>query len=564
LHGGQVYAEGTARMAMSIFSPYWLDYQKASIAYVLSHGVDAIDIDSAGQVGGFYGMRGDFSDWAVKAFRDHLRNQVACGRLHLPDTLQIDTFDIKAEFQKLLTTAKNPDQLLNKPLIKEWVIFNYSTLQDFHRSLNAYAKEYGLKTGKSYVPYYGNLCLGDQLYPLAIANPSVILGPCMDVIQVENAPAVPPLRLTTLHKLGMAMGDYQKPVWSLHSPYSSDSYESKFALHPDHPYEALLQIYIAECYAAGVIPEIDLGGWSVERQTLFIKPDCTPLIGLIPYFDFVFNHQDLFLDVEPYNKVALVYSVPTFTWNDLPQFQKYLGLYRTTFLGLGRAMEELHIPYDVLIFGQAGLWDDADSLNRLSKYHTIVLPLIDCISDEQTKALEKFVASGGKLLITEDRQTTACRKEDYSLRDRGALDDLLKQKSKVRTVAADAVNRYCENSINSAREDAFGREIIRRAVGQAEQLQTDASPRIGINVFRQKHRTIIHLVNHDYVKDTDAVPSRGPFFVKIVPAEGSNQAKVRYFSPELNEPMLLESQSSGSTVSIQVPYLKVWAIIVIE
>ena len=57
-------------------------------------------------------------------------------------------------------------------------------------------------------------------------NQSVLLGRSVDIIQLETIPPTPPKeRAMTTYKIGWAMGDYEKPVWSLHQPFYGYDFE---------------------------------------------------------------------------------------------------------------------------------------------------------------------------------------------------------------------------------------------------------------------------------------------------------------------------------------------------
>ncbi|MGA2797170.1 MAG: hypothetical protein ABSE63_06320 [Thermoguttaceae bacterium] len=215
LQGHILHTEGKVRTTMSLHCPDWVQYHKLSIEHVLEFGMDAIDIDSPQQVASYTGGPGDFSDWGIRAFQLHLRQAVTPEKAKSWGIADISKFDVKQYFLGLQRTGKASANALANPIIREWVLFNQLSEIDFHRQLKDHAAVCGAKLGKKFVPYYGNLHMGHPKNPLCIANPSVLLGQVVDVIQIESVPAVPPLRLTTLHKLGLAMGNYEKPVWSL-------------------------------------------------------------------------------------------------------------------------------------------------------------------------------------------------------------------------------------------------------------------------------------------------------------------------------------------------------------
>jgi hypothetical protein len=559
----------TDRTIMSLHCPDWLRYHELSIEHVLNHGLDAIDIDSPQQVAPYAGGTGDFSDWGIRAFQEHLRQTVSPKTVKSWHIADVSEFDVKQYFGSLQRMGKVPAATLANPIIREWVLFNQLSEIGFHRQLKDHATACGAKLGKQFVPYYGNLHLGHPKGPLVIANPSVLLGQVMDVIQIESVPAVPPLRLTTLHKLGLAMGNYEKPVWSLHQPYYGYvNCEQPLPLTNSHHYERLLQLYMAETFAAGAVPEIDLGGWPGVKNahTLSVTPEADILPGVEKFMDFVADHRQWFAASQPHNDVALVYSVPSFLWNDVPLWEKTPRDHQVAFMAFGRAMEEGHVPYDVVIFGHPRLWDDARSLERLTNYHTIILPQVDCISEVQWQAVERFVRAGGRLIVGGNLPEIASRDENYNPRVGGGLDALQKQPGQggVGTVPMDALQQFYRNAIENATYAPALRQAILQPLGTDSFLRTDAPAHVGINVFTSTNIWILHLVNHQYQPGNDSIPPVDGFSVALRLPPKTTIRKASWFDVSENVAHELELTSSGKDVVFRAPPLKIWNVIVLE
>lgn len=563
---------------MSICSPFWTDYHKRSIEYFLDSEIDAIDIDLPQVVPSAIFATGDFNDWYLKAFHQYLREQYDAQTLRSWGIADPLTFDLKdyllrryvstatankyANGQPFFTTDPL-DKPLHDPIVGAWIKFSYRTLLNFHQELSAHAKQYGRKVGKPYVPYFGNLHLGHPLGQLNLANPSVILGQVMDIIQIESVPAVPPLRLTTLYKVGLAMGGYRKPVWGLHQPYYGYDYEPKLPLGADRSYEKLLELYVAEAYAAGAVPEIDLGGWPgmPSPYGLFVTEDGHSLPGVVRYLDFVSEHQDIFLGARPSSEVALVYSIPTFMWHD----QSLWGIghedQTAAFVGFARAMEESQIPYDVLILGHPEVWDDAQALESLSRYKTVVLPFVDCIDDAQLEAIKRFAEAGGNPIAV---GALPVRDEDYVLRKEPALTQTNVPLGKLKFVPLSTLTEYYQNSIRDAHFDPDNRKRIVSPFANARQVTTNASQDVGINIFNQGSRTIVHLVNYAYDPETDRIEPKKNISLKIRVPAGAQLTRVESLSPDSEETDRLGFLSEGEFTSFIVPELRIWNTITIE
>lgn len=539
---------------MSTCSPFWTDYHKKSIEYFLDSGIDAIDNDCCAVVPSAIFSTGDFSDWYLKAFNQYLGQKYDAQILRSWGIADPLTFDFKGYLLRSYVstaTANNDDghpffitdpldKPLRDPIVRAWVKFSYRTLIDFHQELSAHAKEYGQKAGKPYVPYFGNLYLGHPSVQLSQANPSVILGQVMDIVQIESEPAVPPLRLTTIYKVGLAMGGYRKPVWGLHAPYYGYNYEPKLPLSADRSYVGLLELYVAEVYAAGAVPEIDLGGWPgmLSPYGLFVTEDGDTLQGVVRYLDFVSKHQDIFLGAKPSSEVALLYSIPTFMWHDQSLWGIGYDDQTAAFVGFARAMEESQIPYDVLIFGHPEFWDDAQALDSLSRYKTVVLPFVDCIDDAQVEAIKRFAETGGNLIAV---GAVPVYDEDYVLREELPLTQTNVPLGKLKFVPLSTLTEYYQNSISNAHYDTDNRNRIVSPFENARQVTTNASQDVGINIFNQGSRTIVHLVNYAYDAETDQIAPKKNISLKIRVLAADQLTHVESLSPDPRKPVASSS-----------------------
>jgi hypothetical protein len=285
---------------MSQNNPYWFDYQNKSAQYALKNGLDAINVDSM-IINPITLYGGDFSLWCIHEFRSYLKNKFSPSELEDMGIDNIDSFDVK-EYIKAYPPYINPDDVV----IKEYLKFGFKTSIAFFGKLRDEVHQYGEKKGK-FVPFYGNLHIGHPSFPSMLfnGNQSVLLGRSVDIIQLETIPPTPPKeRAMTTYKIGWAMGDYEKPVWSLHQPFYGYDFEPPLDLNKS--FEGLNKIYLAEAYAAGAIPEIDLGGWPgiPDGAGLFVQ-NGNVVEGLAKYTDFVSRYQGYFKNVRPKNDIAL-------------------------------------------------------------------------------------------------------------------------------------------------------------------------------------------------------------------------------------------------------------------
>ncbi|MGA2797169.1 MAG: beta-galactosidase trimerization domain-containing protein [Thermoguttaceae bacterium] len=316
------------------------------------------------------------------------------------------------------------------------------------------------------------------------------------------------------------------------------------------------------------MPEIDLGGWPGlgNPHTLSVTPRADIFPGLKSFLDFVVDHRQWFATQQPHNEVALVYSIPSFLWNDVPLWQKYPHDHQVAFMAFGRAMEEGHVPYDVVIFGHPRLWDDTRSMARLAAYRTIIFPRVDCVSKSQWQAVNRFVRAGGRLVVGGNLPETANRDENFNPRTGGNPQTLAKQPGQgaVATVPMDILQQFYKSAIENATYAPTLRQSILKPLGANSLLRTDAPAEVGINVFTAANIWILHLVNHQYQAGSDSIPPVDGFSISLRLPPTVTIRKASWFDASDNVAHDLDITHSGEYEVFRPPPLKVWDLIVLE
>jgi len=333
--------DGTV-IVMSESSPWWLSFQEESITWAQQLGLSAIDIDTMDRVPLRLGS--DFSDWAIQAFRAYLNEELSRATLSSWGIASVEQFDIRSYVRSTSANAA-----LNDPIIKAFHVFEYIEHIDYFGALSDHAHNSG--SNDTGTPFFGNLWIGWPSDFLRCANPTVLLGQVVDLIQIEMQPVIPPSnRLTPSIKMARAMGQQEKPVWVLHMPFYGYSIEPDVL--PSAPMTNLLRLFLAESYSAGGVPEIGIGGWPgvPNPRGTFTDQNGAPFDEIAHEMDFVMANSELFLDRAPRSDVALVYSVPSFLWADFALLGLQHNVERFTLSLCAKAMDQLHVQYDIVIF----------------------------------------------------------------------------------------------------------------------------------------------------------------------------------------------------------------------
>ena len=538
------------RPIMSLNNPYWLDYNKKSIEYaILEKDIDAINYDLINiNPITFFGC--DYSLWCIDAFKNYLLDRYSYSYLI---SIGIDT---------TITSIKN--YLINHPgnfysndqIVVDYYKFGFHTLIQFVEDLKTISHNCGEQKGK-FAPFYGNLHIGHP-HPntLLYRVESMLLSNIVDIVQVETIPACPPERTMIINKIGQAMANYQKPVWSLHQPYYGYSFEPSLDL--TKTFVGLNKLYLAEAYATGVIPEIDLGGWpGIQNHSgLFIENGSIP-DELEKYVAFIKNNEDYFLNSIPRSNIGIVFSVPTFLWRNCWEYwNRGVDWQRQCFLGYARALEEMHLPYDVLIFDHPEFCNYSDVFNNLSKYDYLIFPYIDCVSNEQYQALVNYILNGGHLIGVGELNYLAKRNEDFELSVGYGFENLINNPGggSISLIDDDKVRNFYNNHDNlSELKHPFG--------DYKPFINTNAPVEVAINTLENNNNLLIHIINYDYTFENNYFDIKDSINFSI----GINDIqRLKYISPDENEEIELSFSTVNDSSFFTIKNLKTWGIVVVD
>jgi len=118
---------------------------------------------------------------------------------------------------------------------------------------------------------------------------------------------------------------------------------------------------------------------------------------LTEYFRLRHNHRAIYANhtKQPYARVALAYSIPTMMYRNY----QYTGDAppNNALPGTARALEEGHIPFEVVILNHPEIHADRVTLEQLKLYRMIILPALECLSDAQIDLFTRYVQTGGTL-----------------------------------------------------------------------------------------------------------------------------------------------------------------------
>ena len=297
---------------------------------------------------------------------------------------------------------------------------------------------------------------------------------------------------------------------------------------------------------------------------------------VIDYVAFYRRYRDLFAGTRDVATVALLRSYPSIAYNHA---RAQLGAVLAE-----QALIQARVPFD-LVFD--------DHLASLSKYRVLVLPDSECLSDTQLAAIRQFVSNGGGLIAIGqaglydewrrlrvhaglegiiDGQPAARAYEEHVGRSAISGEPARKSVGQGRSVYLPALrfdgplpemgsyfkidNRFWKRPQNSQEfVDAIG-----WAAREEMPIRISGPGHLVANVVSQpeKKRLLIHLVNYNARRAAIEEP------ISLACRAPERAREVRVYSPDLPQPLAIETKSSAGTVEFTLPGVKVYSIAAIS
>ena len=330
-------------------------------------------------------------------------------------------------------------------------------------------------------------------------------------------------------------------------------------------YIAVSETAIAECLAF--------------NQTIGFAGVSPLSADVVKYISFYRKQRDLYVGAEDLAPVAVLRSYASLTYNNA-------GAGLSAIL-VEQALIQARIPFRLIT---------DEHLARLSAAvcKVLILPNVECLSDEQLHAIERYVAAGGGLVATEqsglydvwrrariepglqslvEGQTAVHRRKaddtDVEARSRPSRKTL----GRSRTVYIPAVE--FDGSLPSDQPYfTLGDEFWKRpknwqdivdavlwSSGGRMRVAVDAPEYVAMNLTEQtqKRRRILHLVNYDGEKSAiDGIK------IRCATPEGKPATAVNFYSPDVDEGRPVDFRIEGDEAVFTAPRWLTYAVMTVS
>lgn len=388
-------------------SPKWHAFHKESILRCARDASCAlIRQDNIAGPSGVLWDNGGWCKWCLGGFKERLGKRFTAEQLRQLGVDNLGAFDPGA-FLHARLAEKKPEELIEDPLVREYNRFMQKSNLELWRD-----EIQGAHAIRADVPVCGNQGSGGLT-----AYPSVLLSDASDLIFLENSRRQYPNNPNTVnYAVALAGGRHSKPAWIWDFGYP------EYMEQVDHSV-----LFVAECYATGATPYYEMNNLahSPKKGYYIIAMGERTYDALKGCARFAHAHKELLTrGYRADARVAILYSVPSFVPKCCGGMRiggKPLQEQTNHLVGFARFLEQSHVPYNVEVLGDEELWPDKDLDARLARYHVLICPNVEAISDAQAASLRKAVAGGRRLVISGDLAT---RDEGFAKRPKPALDDL--------------------------------------------------------------------------------------------------------------------------------------------
>lgn len=539
----------------SIFAPGTLDITRAELDSLFEQGASAVYIDGILQPV----EELDFSVWATDSFRSYLSSLSTDRQDELgisdPESFSIKEY-IKGEGLEPQPQADDKPNPAVDPVFREFVLHTHRQYRDFIETYrNHIHAKFPDRAEEASVQLYGNQNFGDGISGDPVST--IYVSDHMDVVSFEDSGGTLPPEFVRdfAYKIGDAAGRFEKPVWV--EGRMNEASGSLRGLDPEQRYPMLMRMKLAEAYANGALRMVGLTHGDSVKTSLnhWIRSDGTISEKLQSFINFVWTHERFLNPTTtiPANDVAVVLSLPTLLWRYRPQW----GLGRPnhptdhakSLRGTVKLLRESQFTYDILIFGHPELWTDSNQLAMLSDYEAVILPRIECISDNQLDALESVFAEQGLVV------TSGPAPERTEMFEPLPTPDLFNNEEVVVLDSDPGLTRITDGATDSE----LTRTLLNRGV---QSSAPDADSTLGVNHLYQERdsRHLVHLVNYDYDPSADSFGKKSSIEIQLR-GIGDEFDTARFYSPQLVTDISV-TVANGSH-ELEVPELGEWGFVVL-
>lgn len=478
-----------------------------------------------------------FSSQTIEGFRSYLKNNYSPIELNnLFNIDDIDSYDLKLRIAETMNLAYN-ERVEADSLIEFYIRYLDESNFQAKRRLIEELKSYATLVGK-------DIIIGANSYALGTNRPGgfwpkgLHFAELVDIFTFENTytaffdkpiPKFPRNKWLAWEKLANVSTD--APAVVLIDTNALEEINTKF--FPIFGYSDYLSILCAEAYA-------NHGCFVNYNFRLFGK--AWNWKGCRSIHEFVVENKE-------------IYNNPTYIPTDVAILYLYgEGMHHKsdTYLGCAQALAESQIPFDVVFDGDGFYIDESLEISELLKYPVLVIPSVVDVTDTQVNSIKEYVELGGTAIVFDPEELGFEPIEgEYKYGD-GLFHFILEDKGSL----------YFQTFDDTYRK--YMSEVVQKYADEIITVQ-DSNRKIIAFPYIQKDekRMIVHLVNYHHLGFMDIILPKFSIKIKII-KPSFNINSVYIISPDFFNKKEVEISENGDFIEFEVPYLRIYDVIVIE
>jgi hypothetical protein len=316
------------------------------------------------------------------------------------------------------------------------------------------------------------------------------------------------------------------------------------------------------------------------NQTIGFAGESPLSVNVVKYIGFYRKHRDLYVGAEDVAPVAVLRSYASITYSNASA-----GL---SAILVEQALIQAKIPFRLIT---------DEHLAELSPAtcKVLILPDVECLSDEQLQVIQRYVAAGGGLVATEqtgrydawrrvrvqpglrdlvEGQVSLCDESAKNANGARAGQPQRKTFGSGRTVYIPAIEfdgpmppdqPYFTLDAGFWKRPKNWQEIVDAvfwSAGEHLQVSVAAPDFVAMNLLEQtaKRRRIIHLVNYD----TEKNPSIANMSIRCTTPQGKPAAAVYFYAPDADEGVPVKFRVEGAEAVFAAPTLRTYGVITVS
>jgi hypothetical protein len=306
--------------------------------------------------------------------------------------------------------------------------------------------------------------------------------------------------------------------------------------------------------------------WAPQEEAAYNLGEYTG--PLIRYHQFLADHDDLIRGAKPASQAALVYPRRA----ELAGEGDALDALKR----LGRILEDHHLLFEIIL--------DEQLTDRCGDFELLMLPNIKRLTMEETACIRRFVAKGGKLVMTGD---TGALQPDGQPHETSPFSSwqiaplehtwgriTTERDGRILHIPTapwkpediDVTPDLTLPLYPLPDQDPFGQAFMKdlNTLLDPLMLDTDAPWFVRVRAWQtaDKDAFVLHWVNYQQDEDTDIevpIPT-GTFLVDYAIPPGYNVDHIEWRYPEMREPVTLPHEVHGARVRFTIPGVIVYGL----